>query len=200
MDKLQSYGILGTTPRSQFMDVKWRVRALSSDFPSIGTASVYRNLAVLGAGTDYYGRIGRHVKLEYVDVYGTLVGGQNNSVADDPYNTIKLALVLATPAFAPTSEWLTTTPIGPQQVPGVIKVLWTETFVINTNAKDSTGYIANAKKIKRRIPVHQALEFPSSSDVAASNYGVFLVAVSDSTAVTNPGFSSGYSLIAFSDL
>lgn len=180
-------------------ELKWRVRALSSDFPSIGTGCVYRNLSAFGAGTDYYQRIGRRVFIHYIDVYGTLVGGQTNSVADDPYNTVKVALVLATPAFTPSTEWSVTTPLGPQQVPGLIKTLWTTSFVINTNAKDSTGYIAKGISIGKRIPVNLKFEYTTTTDVAASNLGLFLVCTSDSVAVTNPGFNSGYSLVCFSD-
>lgn len=192
---------LGEHPSGESIhgELKWRVRALSSDFPSIGTACVYRNLALLGAGTDYYGRIGRRVHMHYVDLYGSVVGGQANSVADDPYNTVKMALILATPTFAPTTEWSVTTPLGPQQVPGLIRVLWTDTMVINTNAKDSTGYIAKGKFVKVRIPVNTTFEWTSTSDTTAANVGLFLVMCSDSVAVANPGFNSGYSLICFGD-
>ncbi len=185
---------------SIYGELKWRVRALSTDFPSVGTANVYRNLAVLGAGTDYYQRVGRRVHVHYIDIYGTLVGGQSNSVADDPYNTVKLALVLAAPSFAPSTDWSVTTPLGPQQVPGMIRSLWTTSLVINANAKDSTGYVAKGKMIAKRIPVDQVFEWSSTSDTAASTLGLFLVACSDSVAVTNPGFNSGYSLICFSDV
>ncbi len=200
-DLVKLYGPIGTVPLtpSGKEERKWRVRALSSDFPSVGTANVYRNLAALGAGTDYYNRIGRRVVVDFVDVIGTLVGGQANSVADDPYNTIQIALVRAVPTFAPSTDWSVTTPIGPQQVPGVIKVLWYWRGVICANAKDSTGYVAKAHKIAVRIPVHLPYEWTSASDTAASNEGLFLVMCSDSVAVANPGFNSGLSMIVYHD-
>lgn len=172
---------------------------MSTDLPSIGTANVYRNLTSLGAGTEYYQRVGRRVTIHYIDLYGTLVGGQANSVADDPYNTVKIAVVLAVPTFAPSTEWAVTTPIGAQQVPGLRQVLWSGSFVLNTNAKDSTGYIAKGKLFSKRIVVNKTFEYTGSSDTVSSSDGLFVVACSDSIAVANPGFNSGYSLICFTD-
>lgn len=192
---------IGTHPSGvgQHGELKWRVRALSTDFPSVSTSNSYRNLAVIGAGTEYYQRVGRRAFIHNVRLQGALVQGATNSVADDPYNTFKLALVLAAPSFAPTTDWAVTTPMGPQQVPGVIKVLWTCTYVVTAKAKDSTGYIPGVQLISEDIPVNTEFQWSSAADVAASNTGLFLVAVSDSTAVPHPGFVNGYSEIIFSD-
>lgn len=192
---------IGEHPTGEYQgkELKWRVRALSTDLPSIGTANVYRNLTSLGAGTDYYQRVGRRVHIHYIDLFGTLVGGQSNSVADDPYNTVKVAIVLAVPTFAPTSDWSVTTPIGAQQVPGIREVLWSTALVLNTNAKDSTGYIAKGKLFAKRIKVDRTFEYNSASDTTASSDGLYVMACSDSVAVANPGFNSGLSLICFTD-
>lgn len=197
----KKHGRLGEHPSGEFQgkELKWRVRALSTDLPSIGLANVYRNLTTLGTGTDYYQRVGRRVTIHYVDLFGTLVGGQTNSVADDPYNTVKIAVVLAVPTFAPSTEWSVAAPIGPQQVPGIRQVLWSGTVVINTNAKDSTGYIANGKLFMKRIVVNKTFEYTGSTDSVSSSDGLFVVACSDSVAVANPGFNSGFSLVCFTD-
>lgn len=147
-------------------------------------------------GTEYNQRFGRKVIIDYVDILGTLVGGQNNSVADDPYNTVCMALVINAPGSAPTG-WDLASPLGPQVTAGLKKVLWMKRVVINTNAKDSTGYIANAKVIRVRVPVHESFEYVSTADTVATNQSLYLVMFSDSVAVTNPGFNSGFAMIAF---
>ncbi len=175
---------------------QFRVSDLTATFASIGSGLVTRDYSALGQGTEYYQRVGRRVVITHVDICGTLVGGQQNSIADDAYNTVCLALVINAPGSAPTG-WTLPTPIGPQLTAGVKKVLWTKRFVLNTNAKDSTGYIAKAALVSERIPVNEPFEYVSSADTAATNQSLYLVGMSDSVAVANPGFTSGYIMVAF---
>lgn len=175
---------------------QFRVNDLTTYFASIGSGLVTRDYSTLGQGTEYYQRVGRRVVVTHVDICGTLVGGQQNSIADDPYNTVCLALVINAPGSAP-GGWTLPTPIGPQLTSGVKKVLWTKRYILNTNAKDSTGYIAKATLVSERIPVNEPFEYVTSADSPATNQSLYLVAFSDSVAVANPGFTSGYLMVAF---
>lgn len=189
----EAYGPIGTISRAVG---QFRVRDIPTDFVSIGSGLVTRDLSALAQGTEYFQRFGRRVIIDHVDIMGTLVGGQTNSVADDAYNTVCMALVTAAPGTAP-SGWSAGLPIGPQITTGVKKVLWAKRFVINTNAKDSTGYIPNAMIVKERIPVHEPFEYVASGDVVATNQSLYLIAISDSVAVVNPGFNTGFSVVVF---
>lgn len=188
-------GAIGTVGRNLG---QFRVWDMPSTFASIGSGIVSKDYTQLAQGTEYYNRVGRRVVIDHVDICATLVGGQNNSVADDPYNTICLALVVGVAGTAP-ANWTVGLPIGPQLTQYVREVLWTKRYVVNTNAKDSTGYVANAMLVKERIPVHLPFEYVTNTDVVATSQSLYLLCISDSIAVVNPGFNSGYLMVAFHD-
>lgn len=190
--------LIGCHPTSRRGEVKWRSRPLTTSFGSIGSSTIYFNFTPLSQGTEMTQRVGRHVFARYIDILGTLTGGQNNTVGDDVYNTINMAVCIVSPGFS-DSSWSVNGPIGPEQIPGVQKVLWLERRVINAPARDLVGYVAHSVSVSVRVPLNVVLSYTASGEVAAANVGLAILMCSDSVAVSHPGFTSGYFLLAFDD-
>jgi len=131
------------------------------------TPSITNILASIGQGTDYTQRIGRRIRVKRIFFHGQVLGGQANSVADDPYNVFRISVVMAKPAFN-TATWGVNTPIDPRYGPcdGLIRVLHDSTHVMQAPAKDSTGYIASAKEFEFDLPVEIPVEYATSSTAA----------------------------------
>jgi hypothetical protein len=167
------------------------IAASSMSMTSISTSAVaYDVTALIAAGTDYSNRVGRRIRVFRAFFKGQLAGGQNNSVADDPYDTVRITLVVAKPGFTPT--WGVNAPIDPRYNPasGLIRVLRDETRVINALGKDSVGYVPGATCFEFDVGVNLPIEYSASAASTPSNRCIYLVAVSDSVAVTHPGFTS----------
>ncbi len=160
---------------------------------SVGSTSVWYNFpSLIAAGTDFASRIGRLMKVNRVAMSGTLLGAQTNSVADDAYNVIRVSVVSGEPALAtasPNHPGLHG-PWDPRVQVGLMKVLFDRIFVLQTPAKDSTGYIATAAPCQFDLKLNQLLEYTGTSAASPRGTTLFLTVVSDSVAVVNPGFSA----------
>jgi len=119
--------------------------ASAAGFTSVSTSTAVTDLlGAIAQGTDISNRIGRRVRVRRIFCHAQIVGGQTNSVADDPWNAFRLTVVLAKPGFAPT--WGVNGPIDARYSPanGLIRVLHDETKLICSQAKDSVGYLQAA--------------------------------------------------------
>lgn len=131
---------------------------------------------------------------------GSLHGGQSNLVTDDNHNTVRLLLVRGVPSTMATalgaSLTLSSAPINAENISGVTEVLYDQTVELPSPGPDSTGYMPALKHVKTYIPVNRYFTFHSTG---LSDDCVVLAAVSDSTAVSHPGFTSGWLDVLFTD-
>lgn len=146
----------------------------------------------IAGGSDIYAtRVGRSIRLMRMRFRGQIVGGQNNSIADDPYNAVRLVVARGTPGFTLTGM---TTCNGLDSRfstnAGLLEVFYDRTVVVNTFGKDSTGYIACASEWDFELQLNFRVEFGSASAGVPLNQELVMFMTSDSTAVTNPGFST----------
>lgn len=157
---------------------------------SVGSAPVLYGLpSLIAQGSDIYlNRIGRKIHVKRMTFHGTALGAQTNSGFDDAYNVMRVSLVLAEPAFA-ASVGLHD-PWDPRVQSGLRRVLYDQQIVIQSPAKDSTGYIAAAVPFEFDVPMDIPLEYVATAAASPRVVNIFLCVVSDSVAVVNPGFSS----------
>lgn len=159
---------------------------------SIGLSAVRIPLtSAIACGTDMFSaRIGRKIRVKRVFFRGVLLGAQTNSVADDPYNTVRIVVFRGTPATTMTGTLTVTNPIDRRFYPGVLDLMYDCTRTLNVNAKDSTGYVAVAADWEFSIPCDIPIEYGSAAASAPINQEIVMQMVSDSAAVVNPGFSA----------
>ncbi len=121
-------------------------------------------------------------------------------MADDPYNAVRFTLVVARVGFSGTG-FTVNYPLDNRVNTGLIKVLYDKTCVIRPYAKDATGYIPSAEEFEMDISCSVPIEYSSAAASTPVTQSIFLVVVSDSVAVVNPGFASASTLsMEFSDL
>ncbi len=172
------------------------VAANTMGLTSVGLSGVtYAPCNVIGSGVDYNARIGRRIRVKRIAFMGVLLGGQTNSVADDPYNVMRVIVWTARPDYAPT---LAVNAVLDPRFPtnlGLYRVLYDKQRVIGTQAKDSTGYIPAAEEWEFSIDCDIPLEYTVSTAASPTNQNIFVSVVSDSAAVVNPGFAANSALL-----
>lgn len=145
-------------------------------------------------GTDLNQRIGRSIKSINYSLYGTLVGGQTNTVADDRINTIRIVFLEAnvgTTVTAVNTSWGLTFPADPRYAPGVTRVLRDELFTLTSLGRDSVGYMPASTTISMNGSYSKRLTYTSTASNSISGTCLFLFMITDSVAVPSPGFTSG---------
>jgi len=149
-------------------------------------------LSAIAGGSDCFSqRIGRRIRVTKVRFRGQLLGAQTNSIADDPYNTVRVTLIRCVPGTVFTSYTVSNAiDLRFSTSAGLLEVLYDRTVVLNVNAKDSTGYVAAAKEWEFIVDCNIVIDYGSAAAAAPINQELVLYAVSDSGAIANPGFSS----------
>ena len=175
------------------------------DIPSsIGTAGYLLDAARIGQGVDNELRVGRKVNPLTLRLNGVLHGGQSNTAVDDSINTVRLILFTGAPnlsAAAAATAWSLNKPGDPARMGGCYSVLLDVTLVLVSPGRDSTGYLPAARHVNYVVSLRQALPelMFSGSDGTTNHTGVYLFALSDSSAMPNPGFVSGGLTIDYLD-
>lgn len=169
---------------------------------SIGTSvSRFALTSSIAGGADISQRVGRRIRVKRVAWRGQLLGGQTNSVADDPYNAVRMTLVRCLPGATFTS-YTVSNAIDPRFSisAGLLEVLYDRTVVISTPAKDSTGYIPAALEWEFSVACDVTIEYGSAAAAAPINQELVIHMTSDSSAVVNPGFANtGTILVEYLD-
>ncbi len=200
-------GMLGSTPspnpginivrRRQAEMKASSVSAATMGMTAVGSTAVFYNFpSLIATGTDMASRIGRLMQVTRVALDGVLLGGQTNSVADDAYNVVRVSVVEGEPALSvasPNHPGLLG-PWDPRVQVGLMDVLFDRTYVLQAPAKDSTGYIAAACPCQFDLRMSKVLEYTGSSAASPRNRTLYLVIISDSVAVVNPGLSASSTL------
>jgi len=187
-------------PYRQDFEQKFITNPMTTAFSSVSTTTTFIDLtALIGAGTDYFNRIGRQITLSRLQVNGLLVGGQVNLATDDAYNSFRITV-------AAGNVGMTWTPYGLSQVlsadliPGLDRVLYDHVFPLNAPSRDSTGYMKALKRIEINLDLPKIVtHFQTAAAGSQNGNTVYLVMVSDSVAVPNPGFVDGSWVLRFID-
>jgi hypothetical protein len=194
--KMSQYTI--ERPKLQ-VESHYYAHVLHTLFPSINaTVVTYKDLcSTIAQGDDMGMRTGRTIHVHHVSISGTLVGGQFNTSTDEQYNVVHLAIVGASAGKTTFSGFDL---LQPQDVriTGFSKYYYDQIITLSSNGRDSTGYLPAVKQVTVRVPVSLDVSFTSTT--ANTNVeGLYLLAISDSFAVPNPGFENGTVCVEFTD-
>lgn len=173
-----------------------KIATLNSVWNSVSTAGSFVPLVSnIAAGVDSNARIGRRIRVFRVAFQGTALGGQTNSVADDPYNVMRIVIISCVPGFTWSSGITVNSWLDPRYHAGLFEVLHDQNILLRTSAKDSTGYIPAAKIVQINISCNTTLEYNSTSAAAPVGRELRAYCVSDSMAIAHPGFSADSSFV-----
>jgi hypothetical protein len=164
---------------------------------SVGLSNITYDLgAQLAAGVDVQNRLGRRCVVKRINFRGEVIGAQTNSVADDPWNTFRVIVAVIRSGSTPfTAGFSVNSQIDARYQSGIKMVLLDKAVVVQSPAKDSTGYIQAGKILEFDLRgLNIPFEYTTSAAGASSDYTIVINAVSDSAAVVNPGLSSNSSI------
>lgn len=181
--------------------------SLSTDFHSISNEWINIPLTNIALGTDFFQRIGAKISLKSIEFRGVLVGGANESAFDDPYNVIRIVLSrwdgeTITP-FSTLSGHSIHSPINRTIVgcPGMKSKYYDKYIAMNVSSPEKgagDGYAASARVISFKKSFKKGIPIVYSPTSASDKF--FLSLISDSQAVPNPGFVTGYCMVTWKDM
>lgn len=179
---------------------KFITNPLNVAFSSVSTAVSYIDLtALMGAGTDYFNRVGRQVTLRNLSVSGTLVGGQSNLATDDPYNVMRISVVKGNVGMS-FGVWGLTQVLSADTVIGLDRVLMDRFITLESPGRNSVGYMPAIKRVEFNVPLASTVtHFTTAAAGSQNGETCYLVMISDSTVVSNPGFVDGSWVVRFDD-
>lgn len=181
-------------------EYKYNSFALATIFNSVSTTDAYQDmLANIVQGLDTFkNRIGNVIQTKTLEITGSLVGGQANSVTDDVRNIVRAIAFWGTPGLTITGISVSSL-FGPDFQPGVRKVLFDKQFVLETLGKDSTGYLAAQKLITIKVPCPNSIRYYGTGVNTVTSESLYVMVVTDSSTIPNPGFASGQALVTYLD-
>ena len=151
-------------------------------------------------GTDIYNRVGRQVTLQSLSVSGTMVGGQSNVVTDDPYDVVRISVVKGNVGMT-FSGFTISSVLTPDTQIGLDRVLLDRFVTLSSPSRDSTGYMQAMKRIDFQVDLRRVVtHFTTAAAGSQNGETCYLVVVSDSSTVPNPGFVDGAWVVRFADL
>lgn len=176
---------------------------LTSTFSSVGNTWVETDLTAISQGTGVSNRIGHQVKTKAFYIRGTLVGGQSNLATDDNRNTFRIVLALwdstvATPLASNGADLSSYIARQSTVGRGLIKKYMDKVIELPTQGRDSTGYLPAIRQIRKFIKCPAFIRYYGS--VAGNdNRKLILSMISDSGAVSHPGFTQGQYTLFYED-
>jgi hypothetical protein len=179
-------------------ETKYLVGSLNSDFSSVSTTSIPVELTTsIDEGDDFSNRDGRKIFFDSLLLQGTLVGGQSNVVTDDAYNLFRIIVYENAGTAAPPAIGVTAF-LTPEITASMGKIFYDGLVMLHTPGLNSTGYIPAVKLVSVTIPIKKYIRYATTTGIGSPN-GIYLVMVSDSSAVSHPGFVAGTYVIKFQD-
>lgn len=187
---------------------KFIYERMTVGFNSVSTAWSERQMNAITEGDDNMNRSGRQIKILSIEIRGVIATGTAESLADDPYNYMRVILGLYN-GGAPTPLTSATLDIRDpcrveQGTRGYMIKKYIDRYipleVTSTEKGDGDGYTPQLKVFKyyKRFKKGIYVSFGDNT-VNYPNKMFILSMASDSTAVPNPGFITGYWLLTFED-
>jgi len=186
--------------------VNFSLTDVTYGFPSVGNAWTERELNLVAAGTESNQRTGRRIKLKSLEIKGTLAAGASGNVLDDPYNNMRIVIGLydeSTPLttgsatmFLPIMRTLGTN--------GSLIKKYLDKFVAlnvtSTEKGQGDGYAPQCKTFKFYKKWKKGIFIDYiGTDADDGTKFLYMSCISDSAAVPNPGFVTGYILLKYED-
>lgn len=180
--------------------------SLSTDFSSISSEWINIPLTNISLGTDFYQRIGAKILLKSIEFKGVLVGGANESAFDDPYNVVRIVLSRwdgeAVTPFSTLSGHSINNPINRTitGIPGMKSKYYDKYIAMNVSSTEKgagDGYAPSARVISFKKTFKKGI--PITYGTTSTSDKFFLSMISDSIAVPNPGFVTGYCMVTWKD-
>lgn len=185
------------------VETKLLTQNTSTTFNSIGTSWVELECTGLSQGDTQGTRDGNQITLKGLRLTGVLVGGQSNLATDDNRNFVRIVVALwdsksATPLQTNgcTSSALLSDKVATGT--GLIKKYYDKIHLLPVAGRDSTGYIPSMKYIKKFFKFNRKINYQSTVAGSAQNK-LIISMISDSGAVSNPGFVQGDITTYFDD-
>jgi hypothetical protein len=147
-------------------------------------------------------RIGNVIEPFHICFKGTLVGGQVNGIADDPWSTCRMFFCWADPGTVFTSGNCTVAGIiNPRTLPGFHHMIRDEVVTLGSPGKDSVGYMRAVKMITVSATLRSSQRIMFSGSGTSTEVGLtpWLVFVSDSAVAPAPGFGDGTASFYYQD-
>ena len=180
--------------------------SLQMDFPSISNEWINVQLTNIALGTDFFQRIGAKILLKSIEFRGVLVGGANESAFDDPYSVVRIVLSrwdgeTVTP-FSTLSGHTIHNPINRtiSGCPGMKSKYYDKYIAMNITSTEKgggDGYTPSARVVSFKKTFKKGIPITYSPTSASDKF--FLSMISDSAAVPNPGFVTGYCFVTWKD-
>lgn len=193
--------ILSSTAENKY--VGWELP--STSFASIPNTWVEQLLTPVGQGLNYNQYIGASYYIKKIYFYGFLQGGQTGTVADESNNIVRIVIAIWDQDAGATPLATTTTGRNAQIYRGdyenLRRKLYDRTIsLVSPSPEQGDGQIAARKKI-RFYKKFKGLGFKMQVSRTTSQYKsrFIMSAISDSSAVPNPGFVTGHLKIIYKD-
>lgn len=185
------------------VETKFVNNTLPTAFSSIGNTWVEQDMTAIAQGAGIAQRNGHEVKITGFNLRGTLVGGQSNLATDDNRNTVRIILATwdassAGPLAANGATIDSYISKNTTVSRGLIKKHIDKIIELPTAGRDSTGYLPAIKLVKFFKKLRTFIRYYGSASTN-DNKKLILSMISDSAAVSNPGFTQGYYSVFFED-
>lgn len=176
-------------------------------FNSVGTTWNELNLTSIGVGTGITQYTGSEYRIKSIMFYGILASGAVNGAADDDFNCFRIILASwmdsagTTPCTTYAMDYQSKSPSRENGFKFLRKKYMDRTiYLVNTADADGTGYIPKLKKVSYYKRFKGAgLRIKHDHSGAYQESHIVLSMVSDSSAVPNPGFITGWWRVRYYD-
>lgn len=181
---------------------KFKSTDLNTLFGSIDDSWIIQDLVNITNTTDVTGRWTRKIRLLKFQLQGLLVGGQSNLVTDDAYNGVRIVLFEGAPGLASVDFAGFDQNVHLQPgISGITRIFMDRMIALRVSAPDSTGYVPACTTVSFSRGVHTICVFDQSGAAyPAAGASLYLAMISDSAAVSNPGFTIGHFTLTFIDV
>lgn len=185
---------------------KYRIIPLaSSGWSTISTAWKEIALEQIVQGVDVTQRVGDRILVTGIEISGVMAGGQTGTVADDPYNVLRFVFGVwegynnQTPLL--TGGQTLSSSLDKTICRGLEEVLYDKTVVLESPNSLSTGYQPAVRTFTWSHRFRRPIEITyNGTTTGSANKTINLGAISDSSLVPNPGFTSGFIKLTFIDV
>jgi len=187
------------------IETKVKEYQLSNTWGSVSTNWVENAIeGGIGQGEAGNERIGRSIQITEIELKGVLMNGVSNLITDDNRNLFRLVIGIwdnsTTPCQAvPVLMWEKVTKALNSEG-NIMRILYDKTFSLCAVGRDSTGYLPMTRNVYYKKRFKPALKITWSDDTSDYPDKRLVVSMmSDSAAVSNPGFITGFLNLSYND-
>lgn len=173
------------------------VRVISSTLPSSIGSTLWDPLSAVSNGVNFGTHLSRQIRVHNLSIVGNLVLGAANLATDDARNVVRIVVFLGDANFQ--SNISTSTFVHPNTIQGLYAIYHDKLYLVNTTARDSTGYIQTQIPVKINCRINHLIKYNSDTGSLVGQR-IYVWFCSDSAIVPHPGFTSGFMAVGFKDV